>query len=178
LGVLPLVTSLLNLGLESCAAEQILLYHMDGKTIPLSNISGYLPAPQHATFFTQLAMKGNYPQYAKLMSQSSGALKGLGQTKSDQIRTAGDTLFHLGVFKEYSNWSYPNPTDIALKLIGLFQTGIIDTAINVTYTKLQTYNEVSKLNMKYYVNNVVYNTVYFDKPLCSSRFGNVTFVIN
>jgi hypothetical protein len=85
--------------------------------------------------------------------------------------SANDTLY-------YSNWSYPNPTDIALKLAGPFQTGIIDTAINVPYTKVQIYNEVPKLNMTYYMNNVADNTVYFDTPLCSSSFGNVTFVIN
>lgn len=46
--------------------------------------------------------------------------------------TENDTLY-------FSNWSYPNPPDIALKLAGPFSSGTIDTAINVPYTKMYIY---------------------------------------
>lgn len=86
------LTSMLNLGLESYAAKQLLLYHIDGKINPLGHVSGYLPHPAHVSFYDQLREMG-YPKYCKNVALSSGSLSGANQHNMDgYFRTAGDIL--------------------------------------------------------------------------------------
>jgi len=90
-------TEAFNMGLESQAAEQLLLYHLKGKITPLSTVSGYLPAPEHASFYGQLRLLGDYPRYCKLMALSSGAINGKKQRNYDNTadRNPSDLLFGL-----------------------------------------------------------------------------------
>jgi len=89
-----LFTNVTNLALGSQAAKQMLLYHLDGKVSPSSNVSAYLPSVYHNNFFNQLSQMGNYPKFAKLMALSSGAINGEGQrvNLTGSIRTPNDIL--------------------------------------------------------------------------------------
>lgn len=86
------VTSFVNLGLEGYAAKQLLIYHIDGKTIPLSNTSTYHGDPAHYIFYDQLKKMGNYPRYCKLIALSNGAMNGKNQKGILETRVPSDLL--------------------------------------------------------------------------------------
>lgn len=86
------LTSMLNLGLESYAAKEMLLYHIDGKVNPASPISNYQPHPAHFSFYNELKDLG-LPQHCKNVALTNGSLKGKRQRNiANDYRTAGDLL--------------------------------------------------------------------------------------
>lgn len=181
LGILPITTSVLNMGLGSYAAKQMLIYHMDGKTIPLSNVSGYLPAPQKATFFAQLKAMGNYPKFAKLMALSNGALNGTGQLDANgNERVPGDVLFHLGKYKEYKLFGNTYPLfDAHLDLFT--NPDVLGTVLDAAVTFYVPVLKVKLFGVS--INAIPVYLLHISekafgvKPHCVSAGGNLRFDI-
>lgn len=90
---LTISASLMNLGLDGQAAQQMLIYHIDTK-YGSPWYYDYTSMPDKNLFFSQLLNMGNYPQYAKIVAMSSGSLKGYPQTNyyTGEDRVAGDYL--------------------------------------------------------------------------------------
>lgn len=85
-----------NLFLDSKAAKQLLLYHIDTKS-GLGLYKNYSEHSDRITFVNDLASLGNYPQFCKKMAVSNGALNGEMQTQffSFNDRVANDKLLNF-----------------------------------------------------------------------------------
>jgi hypothetical protein len=87
-----------NLFLDSKAARQLLIYHVNGKVTPSSNTSQYTSDFSRPLFMNQLSSLGNYPQYCKLVALSDGSHNGTGQSRDlgvSVIRPFNDLLLNL-----------------------------------------------------------------------------------
>lgn len=86
------ITSAFNLFLESKAAKQLLIYHVE--TEFGFDYKQYGNHPDRITFMAQLAEMGNYPKFAKIMLMSNGSLQGVNQLNyyTNVLRTANDRL--------------------------------------------------------------------------------------
>ncbi|MEX2484027.1 MAG: hypothetical protein WED10_05700, partial [Brumimicrobium sp.] len=86
------INNIYNIGLESYAAKQLLVYHLQGKTNPTQSISTYGPHLAHISFFEQLDNMGDYPEHCKLVALSNASLKGENQRSFNGEKTPGDKL--------------------------------------------------------------------------------------
>jgi len=70
-----------NLFLDCQAAQQMLIYHVDTRSIlpVIGSYHSYDSRDDKDHFFGQLNSMGNYPQYAKVVAMSNGSLKGINQ---------------------------------------------------------------------------------------------------
>lgn len=86
-----------NMLLDSKAAKQMLLYHVDAH-VPFGP---YLPHPEKLALDAELNLMGNYPQYCKLFGMSNGSLAGRGQTRDfdGMERTTNDFLLKYSMDK-------------------------------------------------------------------------------
>lgn len=171
--VFPLMSSYnfaYNVGLESKAARQMLIYHIDSKTNPLLTSFQYTPMPSFGTFFTQLNNMGDYPEYCKLVAFGNGSLEGLNQPHdfTGMERVPSDRLldFDAEYYVRFFKMNFPilsanlamytNPSgsgtfmstgignfsfDIKLKFFGI--------NVNSTFNNLYTDNQTA-LNCKPY----------------------------
>ena len=85
----------LNVFLDSKAARQMLIYHVNGESINSAGISTYTGDKAKDIFFADLASIGNYPKYCKNLATTNGSMSGDKQTRAydETDRIAGDKLF-------------------------------------------------------------------------------------
>ena len=85
----------MNIGLESMAAKQMLIYHAETKNIT----DEYFSHPYKYLFFQDLSEIGNYPRFAKVVALSNGSLAGHGQLNgyTANERVASDHLFDMHI---------------------------------------------------------------------------------
>ena len=172
-------------GLEAKASRQLLIYHLEGKLVPLANTSAYSSDPSHSAFYGQLSGMGDYPQFCKLMALSSGSFNGANQTHAfnpDASRVPGDRIleFSTNLFGtvlwmyiplmtgELNLYTNPNGSgtfynaalgtftfDLRLRLFGI--------TFNNTYGNLYNDNQAA-LNVKPYCVSAggYFNTKYSD----------------
>ena len=76
--VLSITTNAFNLFLDAKAAKQLLIEHVSTES-GLGFYKTYTSSPVRTSFMNQLRTMGNYPQFAKVMLMSSGALSGANQ---------------------------------------------------------------------------------------------------
>jgi hypothetical protein len=105
LPISSIATSAFNIMLDSKAAKQLLIYHID--TSPTAHLPSPLGAafnvyqehPFRTSFMAQLANLGNYPQYCKLVAMSSADMGGSNQTNLDEsaLRVANDDIIDFEV---------------------------------------------------------------------------------
>ncbi len=100
-----LAAQAMNLFLDGQAAQQMLIYHVDTKSVIATptfppTLTTYTCKSDKTQFFNQLNSLGNYPQFAKVVSLSNGSLHGNGQTNNHSIgpieRVANDKLIDFG----------------------------------------------------------------------------------
>lgn len=93
-----LFTNSFNLFLDSKAARQLLIYHINAK-INSGDVSGYTSDPSKPLFYGELLKMGNYPKYCKLVALSSGSLSGKNQRNyySGLDRIPNDRLMDFGM---------------------------------------------------------------------------------
>ncbi len=84
----------LNVFLDSKAARQMLIYHVNGES-QSNGTSTYTADKAKDEFFADLASIGNYPKYCKLLATTNGSMSGDKQTRAYDLtdRIAGDKLF-------------------------------------------------------------------------------------
>jgi hypothetical protein len=89
-------TTLFNLFLESKATKQLLIEHVSTEA-GLGFYKTYSNTPARISFMNQLVAMGSYPQYAKVMLMSNGALDGSNQLNpyTNQLRVANDRLLQF-----------------------------------------------------------------------------------
>ena len=168
-----------NQGLDSYAAKQLLLYHLDGATPISNNNAFYYPATQHDSFFGQLSELGNYPQYCKLMALSNGALNGDRQRYDNgDFRIPNDVLFNYTINKTYKIFGKQLPLYQGTLLIRTNPNGG-GQVFNANFTYHQPYISlyfwgitlttlpITIINHDKYASNV--------KPFCISAGGQQFF---
>jgi hypothetical protein len=87
--------SVYNETLNSTAAKQLLLYHVETRSSCNGSANNCYDAhPMHDLFFDTLESTGDYPQYCKLMALSNGSIAGKRQTRgyNELDRIANDIL--------------------------------------------------------------------------------------
>ncbi len=89
-------TTAFNLFLESKATKQLLIEHVSTET-GLGFYKTYSNDPSRISFMNQLNAMGSYPQFAKVILMSNGALNGSNQINpyTSQLRVANDRLIEF-----------------------------------------------------------------------------------
>ena len=112
------LNNIYNIGLESYAAKQLLLYHLQGKTFPSQSVSTYGPHIAHINFFEQLKKMGDYPQHCKLVALSNASLKGARQKSFSGLKTPGDRLLSF-------------ESSLYIKLFWIFDVPLFEADLNM-----------------------------------------------
>ncbi len=88
------IGEMMNIYLDSKAARQMLIYHINEQHCQLAQYSCYEADNAKDEFFNDLASIGNYPKHCKLIATSNGSMFGAKQTRAynDQDRVGGDKL--------------------------------------------------------------------------------------
>lgn len=90
---LSLTTNAFNLFLDAKAAKQLLIEHISTES-GTGFYKTYTSNANRGTFMTQMQNMGSYPQFAKIMLMSNGALSGASQVNyyTGALRSANDRL--------------------------------------------------------------------------------------
>ena len=94
--ILSATTYAYNIFLDGKAAKQLLIEHVSTES-GLGFNKTYTSSPVRISFMNQLLAMGSYPQFAKVMLMSNGALSGASQLNyyTNAPRTGGDRLFYF-----------------------------------------------------------------------------------
>ena len=81
----------------------------------------------------------------------------------------------------YYDWNYPEngASHWVKKIAGPFQSGVIDSILNKTYTKYTIFhNQSPVLSIRHYINSNPYVDIEFQTPFCTSFLSDAVIVIN